>query len=276
MVRITSLVDNLVGHLFCWGEHGSSFLIETDRGRVMLDTGASGTVLAHNIRDGLKIPVQPLDAVVLSHGHYDHTAGMDVVLNEFSPRRVIGHSALFEPRFGKADDGVREIGLPLPQSEVTSRSRLTLTAEPLEVIAGVWTTGGITDRPYPDSGSERLLVKRGDEFVQDPYVDDMSLVVEAGVGLVVVLGCCHAGLLNTVRHVKNHFQKPIIAVLGGTHLGGAKDETLDQVAAAMKEECGMPRLMLNHCTTPEVVYRLAQRLGPKNVTYFSVGDRVEF
>lgn len=275
MLRITTLVDNVVRHPFCWGEHGLSFLVETDRGRALLDTGASGTVLLHNVRDALKLRLDPLDALVLSHGHYDHTGGLDSALSAVPGVRVVAHPLVFEPRYAKADDRLHEVGCRIPRAQVESRSPLTLSAGPLEVIPGVWTTGAISERPFPDSGSPRHLVRRGGELVQDLYEDDLSMVVRDRGELVVVVGCCHAGLLNTLRHVARTFSAPIRAIIGGTHLGSAKDQQLDPIVARLTDEYGAPRLFLNHCTTPEIVFRLAQRLGAEKARYLAVGETTE-
>jgi 7,8-dihydropterin-6-yl-methyl-4-(beta-D-ribofuranosyl)aminobenzene 5'-phosphate synthase len=275
MVRITCLVDDLAQDRHSWAEHGLALLVERERGRVLLDSGSSGTVLLHNLWRALRIDLQPLDALALSHGHSDHTGGLATVLAAAPGVRLVGHPHVFDERFARREAGIEECGCPLSTAEAGARSSLSLSAEPQELAPGIWTTGEIVVRPHEVSGSTDHMVKRGDQLLQDAYVDDMSLVAEGEQGLVVILGCCHAGLLNTLLQVRKVSSRPVQAIVGGTHLLGASDERLDAITATLREEYGSPLLHLNHCTSPEVVFRLQQRLGKERVQYLRSGGRVE-
>jgi 7,8-dihydropterin-6-yl-methyl-4-(beta-D-ribofuranosyl)aminobenzene 5'-phosphate synthase len=274
-VRITALVENLAGMSRVWAEHGLSLLVETENARVLLDTGASGQVLRHNVQDALSMPTASVDAVVLSHAHADHTGGLATALELFSCPRVVAHPAVFEHRIARRNDQLQQIGMSLTRQQIEERADLVLDASPLQVSPGVWTTGGILDRPHPVSGAGYLLVERGGQVIPDTYTDDMSLVVRTDGGLVLVLGCCHAGLLNTMGQVARTFDAPILAVVGGTHLGGCGEARLQEVGDALQSVYGAPRLHLCHCTSPELVVRLGQRLGADKVKYLSCGETIE-
>ena len=126
----------------------------------------------------------------------------------------------------------------------------------------------------PEGRSARHMIRVGDDWQPDPYGDDMSLVIEIPEGLVVICGCCHAGLLNTLGHVKRVFQRPILSVLGGTHLVEADETQLRRVIDVLRDVHGSPRLHLNHCTGTPALMTLARAFGDR-VSHFPAGTTLE-
>jgi len=124
----------------------------------------------------------------------------------------------------------------------------------------VWTTGEIADRREPEGRSARHVVPADNGRQPDPYRDDTSLVVETR-GLTVICGCCHAGLLNTLARVRQVFQRPIVAIVGGTHLVDASAAYLRHVIEVLRDTYGSPRLYLNHCTGERAYVALANAFG---------------
>jgi len=263
-VKVTCVVDNTVGWgTALWGEHGLSFLIETEEGgRVLFDTGQSGTVLLHNLTE-LKVHPQEISTLALSHAHQDHTGGLEAFLERGSGLTLYAHPDIFRQRFSRHNGERRSIGLPLPRGRLAARAELRLSAEPVEIAPGVWITGEITSRPEPEGRSDRHLVREEDGWASDPYRDDLSLVLQVGGGLVLLCGCCHAGLLNTLLHVRRTFEGEIVAVAGGTHLVDAKEDYLEHVVAVLREEFGPPQLYLNHCTGEQAYLTLVSALGER-------------
>jgi 7,8-dihydropterin-6-yl-methyl-4-(beta-D-ribofuranosyl)aminobenzene 5'-phosphate synthase len=129
--------------------------------------------------------------------------------------------------------------------------------------------GEITDRPEPEGRSARHVVPTEDGWLPDPYRDDTSLVVETQ-GLTVVCGCCHAGLLNTLAHVHQVFQRPIATIMGGTHLVDADTAYPQHVIEVLRDTYGSPRLYLNHCTGERAYIALANAFGDQ-ANPFSAG-----
>jgi len=127
----------------------------------------------------------------------------------------------------------------------------------------VWTTGEIRQRPEPEGRSSHHLVPGGDGWQPDPYRDDMSLVVQTHEGLAVICGCCHAGLLNTLAHVRRTFQHPIIAVLGDTHLVDADEAYWQHIVAVLHDTYGSLRFYLSHCTGERAYVALANTFGDR-------------
>ena len=248
-MKLTCVVDNSVetGSPY-WGEHGLSFVIETKSGKVLFDTGASGDVLLHNLKEFKEKP-KDFSAVVLSHGHYDHTGGLLSFLKETDGIPVIAHSAIFDERFVmRKKKKPRSVGVPVSSKKLSKLSDLRLSKKPVEVLPGLSTTGSIYNRQFPEGRSSRHVVQVAGQYVPDPYHDDLSLVWKADDGLVVILGCAHAGLLNILAQVRNMFPEKILAVIGGTHLHGADGERLAEIISVLSAEYPGMQYYTNHCT----------------------------
>ncbi|MBC8263626.1 MAG: MBL fold metallo-hydrolase [Anaerolineales bacterium] len=280
-MKVTCVVDDAVcdSSLF-WGEHGLAFLIETERGCVLFDTGQSGTVLLHNL-DLLGIEPEAINVLVISHAHYDHSGGLPALLDRGSvgdlrPTGIplYSHPDLFRERFSRRKGALKSVGLPVGREALEQRLTLQLSAEPTEILPGVWTTGEITDRAEPEGRSPHHLVRGTEGWDPDPYRDDMALALETERGLVVLCGCCHAGLLNTLAHVRRTFSTDITAVAGGTHLLHADEAHLRRVIEVLRE-LGVPRLYLNHCTGQRAYVTLAQAFSEK-VAPCPAGTRLNF
>jgi len=273
---ITCLVDNSVqcgSQLF--GEHGLSFLIETEAGRLLLDTGQSGTVLQHNM-DVLEIDPRSIDALAISHAHYDHTGGLPILLEQTTPGlRLFANSTLFSERFSRSEKTVRSIGLSLSSDELSSKAELHLDGSPQEIFPGVWTTGEIIHRPYPMGRSPQHVVQKADGWVPDPYRDDLSLVLESGPEVILLCGCCHAGLLNTLAHVEGRFGRPVGAIIGGTHLAKADAAFLGQVVDVLQGMDRLRHVYLSHCSGENAVHALLNALGSEVVRPCPAGTQIE-
>ena len=283
-MKVTCVVDDAVcDHSPFWGEHGLAFLIETESGSVLFDTGQSGTVLLHNLKL-LGIEPAAINALAISHAHYDHTGGLPALLDwgsvgDLRPTGIplYAHPDLFRERFSRREGAVKFVGLPLDREALEQRLTLQLSDEPTEILPGVWTTGEITDRAEPEGRSDHHLVRGPggmEGWEPDPYRDDMTLVLETEGGLVALCGCCHAGLLNTLAHVRRTFGPDITAVAGGTHLLHADEAHLRRVIEVLRE-LGVPRLYLNHCTGQRAYVTLAQAFGEK-VAPCPAGTRLNF
>ena len=274
--RIICLVDNGVRHgSRLWGEHGLAFLIETDAGRVLFDTGQSGTVLMHNL-DALDIDPGTIDALAISHAHNDHTGGLSGLLKKArSDKPLYAHPDVFRERFSLRQDELKSIGLPLAREALATRTVLHLSDELQEILPRVWTTGEITPRPEPKGRSARHVVRTETGLGPDPYRDDMSLVLEMGPSLLLLCGCCHAGLLNTLLHVKRTFERPIVAIAGGTHLVNADADHLQRVCSMIEEMASVQRLYLNHCSGTGALYSLYLTLGPDTVRACPAGTLLD-
>jgi 7,8-dihydropterin-6-yl-methyl-4-(beta-D-ribofuranosyl)aminobenzene 5'-phosphate synthase len=180
---------------------------------------------------------------------------------------------VLRPRYSEKN-GVRTFrGLPLSPEELDRRAELRLNRSPERVLPGIWTSGEIEERSEPEGRSSRHVVRHGEGWAPDPYQDDLSLVLETDAGLFVVCGCCHAGLLNTLTHVKRCFGEEPVGVAGGTHLAGAGREQLAHTIARLRQ-LHSPALHLNHCTGPGAFVALSRAFRDR-VLHCPAGTTIE-
>ena len=258
-----------------WGEHGLAFLIETGAGRVLFDTGQSGNVLLHNLK-ALEVVPQTIDALAISHAHYDHTGGLPRLLKHTRPDLPLyANPGLHRERFSRGEGRIRSIGLPLTRERLASQVTPHLSTDPQEILSEVWTTGEITVRSAPMGGSAHHLVRDGKGWAPDPYQDDMSMVIEVASGLVLLCGCCHAGLLNTLAQIQRTSDRPVVAIVGGTHLASATPDHLQYVGRVLGEMESVRHIYLNHCSGEEAFLSLRLKLGSDVVHVCPAGTRLD-
>jgi 7,8-dihydropterin-6-yl-methyl-4-(beta-D-ribofuranosyl)aminobenzene 5'-phosphate synthase len=276
-MRVTCVVDDAVQRNSpFWGEHGLAFLIETEDAKVLFDTGQSGTVLQHNLQL-LEVKPAQVDAVAISHAHYDHTGGLPELLQQARPGTPIHASPeLFRGRFAQRDGELKEVGLGLSREELAGRMSLVLSPEPQEIISSVWTTGEISERPHPQGSSPSHRMRDGDELVADAYRDDLSLVLQSGDQLMVLCGCCHAGLLNTLEHVQRTFGGSVAVIAGGLHLADTSAEELQHIGQLLAAMPGLQHVYPNHCSGEAAFVALTQILGPSVVSPCPAGSVMGF
>jgi len=268
---ITVLVENTTTAGNPRGEHGLSVWVETERGAVLWDTGQSGLFL-ENARI-LGIPVETVRHIALSHGHYDHTGGLMDILSLGGNPTVHAHPGILTDRFGAGKDPrrkARPIGIPFPRGRIEETGgHLVLGREREEILPGVFTTGEIPrTNDFEDTGGRFYL----DDALNapDPILDDQSLVVETEEGLVLLLGCCHAGLINTLTFVAETWNTRNFAlVAGGMHLLNATEERLKKTVSELRRFT-IKSLRPGHCTGWRAVCTLASAF-PRITGPISVG-----
>ena len=260
-LRITTLSENTAGLGSFLGEWGLSILVETEEMNVLLDTGQSISAV-HNA-DILGIDLGQVDKIVLSHGHFDHTGGLRQVLGRMRKEvEIIAHPDMWQAKYSRRGDVGGYIGIPFAREELEGLgANFKLTPEPVRLTDNIMTTGEIpmvTEFEEIDAG---LVVKEGTGFKPDKVLDDRALIINTGAGLVVVLGCAHRGIINTLYYARQLTGvKPIHMVLGGCHLISATEERIWLTIAALKE-LGVERLGVSHCTGMPAAMVMAQEFG---------------
>jgi 7,8-dihydropterin-6-yl-methyl-4-(beta-D-ribofuranosyl)aminobenzene 5'-phosphate synthase len=254
--RITVVADNLVRHRALLGEHGWALWVEAGDQRVLFDTG-QGRVLRHNL-EALEIDVRRAGAVVLSHGHYDHTGGLAVVLDELSHARLYVHPAALAPKYSRgARPPHRFIGMSDRVAEgIRLRSSTVVwTSKPTEIGKGIFVTGEIPRHTsFEETGGPFYL--DADCTQPDLLADDQAMYMETAAGLIVLLGCAHAGVVNTLDYIAALTgQDRFRAVIGGMHLQRASPERLAQTAVALRRY-GVQQIAPGHCTGTAASARL--------------------
>jgi 7,8-dihydropterin-6-yl-methyl-4-(beta-D-ribofuranosyl)aminobenzene 5'-phosphate synthase len=271
-MRIVVLADNLAGPRGLLAEHGLSLWLETGGRRILFDTG-QGLALAHNA-GALGVSLARADAVVLSHGHYDHTGGLAAALQGRRGVPVYAQPEVMSPRHSRRGGETHAVGMPgAARQALTQRGTFRSSRVPLPVCGGLRLTGSIprvTD--FESEAGTFFLDEEGSE--PDPLADDQAAFVETGAGTVVFLGCAHAGVVNTLRQVESLTTGPIHAVIGGMHLGAAEPERVETTVRALVDR-DVRRVVPCHCTGLPATAALLRELGSR-CTPGHVGAVLEF
>jgi 7,8-dihydropterin-6-yl-methyl-4-(beta-D-ribofuranosyl)aminobenzene 5'-phosphate synthase len=277
-VKLTTLTENTAGVNGLLSEHGLSILVEANGVRILLDTGQTYTAV-HNARR-LGVDLSSLDAIVLSHGHSDHVGGLKEVLREVTRERaevtVAAHPAIWTVRYSRPEGKpARFNGIPFRLEDLETRgARFRLATYPMELAPGITTTGEVPRVTDFESVDPKLQVQNGKGWHQDEILDDMSLIVRGERGLVVVAGCAHSGIVNTLLHARRVTgEDRVYAVVGGTHLSFAPGEQLERTVEALRE-FRIQRLGVSHCTGLPAAARLAREFG-ESFFFNSAGTVVE-
>jgi len=275
VARVTVLVENDAAQAGLRGEHGLAVWIETDDGCVLFDTG-QGDALGPNARR-LGVDLSRADAIVLSHGHYDHTGGLPLALDAAPHASVYIHPAALDPKYAGAPGlPTRDIGLPVAARRAlgTHAGRLVHTTEPTQVLDGLFVTGQVPrETAFEDTGGPFYL----DEActVADEMLDDQAVYFAGADGTVLIVGCAHAGVVNTMRHVARQTGADTFAcVMGGTHLVGASEERLEKTLEAFRQ-FDVTRIGPAHCTGHEAVARFKEAF-PDQFFACHAGSQLEF
>jgi 7,8-dihydropterin-6-yl-methyl-4-(beta-D-ribofuranosyl)aminobenzene 5'-phosphate synthase len=285
-------------------EHGFAALIDlADRGlRILWDAGYSRVVVPENMKR-LGIDPAAIDVIALSHGHPDHTAAMTEMIRaasgqpepkgwegEPTAREVedwrrakcvplIAHPAAFRERWAKGDDG-RLYGPHRAAQRVEwegAGAEIVLSEGPYRLADGCWLTGAVPRRSFESAGrSSKRLYRDGDRFLQDRLEDDQSVVIHiAGVGLVIVTGCAHAGIVNTIEYARKiSGVDRVHAVLGGFHLAPASDQEIEETIDAF-QSLSPAVVVPTHCSGFKAACRFAARM-PEQFVQGAVGTKYLF
>jgi 7,8-dihydropterin-6-yl-methyl-4-(beta-D-ribofuranosyl)aminobenzene 5'-phosphate synthase len=276
VITLSILVENTARGLGILGEHGLAWWIDTGAHRVLFDTG-QGLALMHNAAR-LGVDLGRADAIVLSHGHFDHVGGLEAALAAAPQAPLFLHPRAVEAKFSGSDPkaGARRISIPFVETESFRRGnrRVVVTAEPCEVAPGVWTTGEIPrTNDSEDTGGPFFLDAALTQ--PDPLLDDQALYLPTPQGVIVILGCAHAGVVNTLHHVAQLTGgAPVRALFGGLHLENASPQRMEETVSALRAI--QPKQMgFCHCTGLAAIRRLWNEF-PDSCRQAHAGLRLKF
>jgi len=245
-------------------EHGFSCWIEVAGKRILFDTG-QGDALIHNA-NALGIDLSTADALVLSHGHYDHTGALAQVLALNPTLPIYAHPDVLIERYSIHTPGEpKPIGMPLASRAALAAlptDQIHWIREPVEIFPNIGLTGPIPrETNFEDTGGPFFLDPEGQR--PDPIRDDQALWLKTDHGLVVIAGCSHAGIINTLSAVRMYSGETTLhTVIGGFHLKHASVARLEATAAAF-EDMDVEQIVPCHCTGEAPVSFLESRMGAR-------------
>lgn len=270
-------------------EHGFSALIQIDDAsdKILWDAGVSKGTLIENMAR-MELDPQEISIIALSHGHSDHYAGMTTLLKEMRllPKAkewgkevsqkdiesflaehkvpIVVHPAAFRERWWKKDDGTLEgpIQPPPRQEWEAAGAKIVLSTEPYKLSPDCWTTGYVPRKSFEKVGRPtQLLYRSGDELTPDDLDEDQAIVINIkDKGLIVLSGCAHSGIVNTVNYAKEFTGiSTIYAIIGGFHLARAKEDEIDKTIDFIKREKPI-YVVPSHCTGFQAMKRFSQEM----------------
>ena len=274
MLQITALMDNkLTGRKDLLCEHGLSLHISAGGKSILFDCGGSEKML-YNAKK-LGVDLGKLDAVVLSHAHYDHAGGFRYLAEQHPVRRVYTGPGFFAPKYAKSDHCWKNLSAGFDRGFLEEQGIAHVAVEGTEeILPGIYAISGFPREEPMETIPARFLRLTDAGLVSDDFRDELCLALETGEGIVLLAGCAHPGILNMVRRVHTLLGKPIRAVFGGTHLAEAGTLRIQYTVDALRE-MGVTLLGLSHCSGEEAEALIRQRegitgchLGPGDCVFF--------
>jgi 7,8-dihydropterin-6-yl-methyl-4-(beta-D-ribofuranosyl)aminobenzene 5'-phosphate synthase len=261
-IQITTLSENTAARVNLLAEWGLSILIEADDHKILLDTGLSFSAAYNAITLG--IDLSRTDKIVFSHGHFDHTGGLLHILKMVKGKvEVIAHPDIWALKYaGRPEGSMEYIGVPFHREAAAKLgASFNLTKEPVWISENIVASGEIPMITEYEKIDPMLYVKEKGELKPDPLWDDQALFLKSEKGLIIILGCAHRGIINTIRHAqKLTGVEAVYAVIGGTHLVSASPQRISLTIAELSR-FGIQRLGVSHCTGLPAAAILAQTFG---------------
>ena len=261
-IQITTLSENTASEEGIVAEWGLSIFVEAGGHKILFDTGLSFSA-AYNAPI-LGIELSQVEKIVFSHGHSDHTGGLLHILRMVKGEvEVIAHPDIWTAKYSRYPESKEEYaGVPFPKEAAQTLGALfNLTRKPVWISENIVASGEIPMITEYEMIDPVLYVKENGKLKPDPLWDDQALFIKSDKGLIILLGCGHRGIINTIRHAqKLTGLEPVYAVIGGTHLIRTSPQQLDSTIAELLS-LGIHRLGVSHCTGLPASAVLAQRFG---------------
>lgn len=270
-MKIKTLIENHASRDARYeGEHGLSLLIQLKDRYILFDTGKTGRFVENAIEMG--IDLSRIDTIILSHGHYDHTGGLETLLDKklVQAKEVLVGKNFFYPKYKKiTSNEYRYNGNPFNEEAIKSKIEFKELEETCYPLGDeIYVITGFKPSNKFEHYAPHFFIKKASSYIEDTFEDEIGIVIRTSRGLVLIVGCSHVGLINIIHKVKEQFDDALYGIIGGTHLVDASKDRIDQTIIALKK-LNLGFLAVSHCTGEDNIEILRQAFKEKfimNVT----------
>ncbi|MBW6411204.1 MBL fold metallo-hydrolase [Clostridium weizhouense] len=275
-LKITTLIENEPDqNNFLINEHGLSLYIEINNIKILFDTGQSGNFIKNAKK--LKVDLNNLDYVILSHGHYDHSGGfMKLVENINNSFKLIVGDGFLNKKYKLLEENkYRFNGNTFDEKFIKQNNIPTkyINEDTYNISEDVIVFSNFERSTDFEVLNKKFYIKKDTKYIIDEFLDEIVLAIKVKEGLVVILGCSHVGVVNILKTIMKRTGMPIYCVVGGSHLIEADDFRLKNTIKFLKEN-NISILRLSHCTGEKGIRELQCEFGEKFV-YNNTGNIIE-
>ncbi|NLK62598.1 MAG: MBL fold metallo-hydrolase [Fusobacteria bacterium] len=271
-MELTVLIENLVYNEGLTSEHGLSFYIEADNKKILFDTGQTDKFYDNALNLG--IDLTEVDYLVISHGHYDHTGGIEIFLRRNHKAKIIIKKDALNDKYSNSTGKIRYIGIKNKNILLENSHRVTYVNDIFKIdnISFIGKIRRINE--FEQSEKKLFILNEDNSYTEDMFTDEQVMIIENNDKIAIITGCAHSGIINIIDEVKSYFpNKKINSIVGGFHLKGVnKDRVLKTIGRIVEENIN--QIGINHCSGIEFYCELNNKCS--GVEYLYTGKKIIF